>query len=179
VSTDWYQDVEDWHQVFGVHIGSGPALPSEQVRVLRKKLVEEEYEEFCEAWEKNDLIELADAIADLVYVLNGTAISYGIDLRPVWDEVHRANMSKVGGSTREDGKILKPEGWLPPDIGKVLDKQKEEVLIKKEEQFFVWHEQQKGTLDGIECTCTKCPLDYKCVYAYDLYNLNGDCLAEK
>jgi len=82
--------------------------------------MEEELREFGEAARHRDLPEIADALADLIYVTLGTAITYGIDLRPVWDEVQRANMAKVGGPKREDGKQLKPEGWEPPNIKKAL-----------------------------------------------------------
>ena len=69
------------------------------------------------------MADVADGIADLIYVLLGRAIAYGIDLRPVWDEVQRANMSKEGGGKRADGKILKPPGWRAPDINGVIARQ--------------------------------------------------------
>jgi len=67
-----------------------------------------------------DLVEIADGIGDVIYVLLGTAVSYGIDLRPIFDAIHDSNMKKVGGCTRDDGKIMKPEGWVPPDIEGIL-----------------------------------------------------------
>ena len=69
---------------------------------------------------QGDLVEIADGLADLIYVLIGTSIAYGIDLEPIWDEVHKTNMAKVGGGVRGDGKILKPEGWEPPEIERLL-----------------------------------------------------------
>jgi predicted HAD superfamily Cof-like phosphohydrolase len=70
-----------------------------------------------------DLPAFADALADLAYVMEGTAIEFGIDSGPIAAEVHRANMTKVGGGKREDGKILKPEGFRPPDVEGELRKQ--------------------------------------------------------
>jgi hypothetical protein len=63
---------------------------------------------------------VADGIVDAIYVLIGAAITYGIDIRPVWQAVHAANMAKEGGATREDGKVQKPPGWQPPDIAGIL-----------------------------------------------------------
>ena len=70
-----------------------------------------------------NLPEFVDGLADLDYVVEGARITFGIDGRPIAAEVHRANMSKVGGPTRADGKIMKPEGWKPPDIAGELAKQ--------------------------------------------------------
>lgn len=69
------------------------------------------------------LVEVADGIADAIYVLLGTAIEAGVDMDPVFDEVHRSNMAKAGGPRRADGKVLKPAGWTPPDIAGVLARQ--------------------------------------------------------
>lgn len=64
------------------------------------------------------MVKVADGLADLIYVCIGTALTLGIPLDRVWKEVHRSNMAKVQGGVRrrEDGKILKPEGWTPPDV---------------------------------------------------------------
>lgn len=70
-----------------------------------------------------DLPEAADALADLAYVTEGGWLTFGIDPQPVLDEVHRANISKVGGGKDAEGKKLKPPGWTPPDIARVLREQ--------------------------------------------------------
>jgi len=116
MSKDWYQDIVDFHKAFGHHIEARPAIPPWEVWELRHNLVKEEMEETLDATEACDLVELADGIADSMVVLLGTAVSYGIDMRPVWDLVHESNMKKIGGGKREDGKTLKPKGWAPPDI---------------------------------------------------------------
>jgi len=123
MSNDWYQDIVDFHKATGTVVGDRPTVPSFEVRNLRWSLIDEEVGETLDAIRNDDLIELADGITDSIVVLLGTAISYGIDIRPVWDEVHRTNMAKVGGPKREDGKMLKPEGWRPPDIKSILIEQ--------------------------------------------------------
>jgi hypothetical protein len=86
-------------------------------------LVCEEIVELDRAMERGDLPGVADAVADAVYVLLGLAVTFGIDMRPVWAAVHAANMAKVGGPRRADGKRLKPDGWEPPDIAAILARQ--------------------------------------------------------
>jgi predicted HAD superfamily Cof-like phosphohydrolase len=117
---DWYNDVLEFHRKFGCHIGATPAQPPTNIRNLRLDLVAEEVAELEDAAYDGNLPKVADAIADAVYVLLGTAVAYGIDIRPVFAEVHRTNMAKEGGPTRPDGKILKPEGWQPPDVAGII-----------------------------------------------------------
>ncbi len=125
-------DVKAFHEAMGVPVLTKPEVPEEERIQLRLRLIKEEFEELCEAcacedpdfdypqYEDVKLPDVADAIADLIYVAIGTAHEFGIPLEAVWAEVQRSNMAKVGGATREDGKIMKPEGWKPPDIEGVL-----------------------------------------------------------
>lgn len=113
--------VREFHEKFGVANRQTPGIPGGGINFLRKELIKEEFFEFLRAWNRDDLVEMADALADLTYVILGTALSYGIPLDPVFNEVHRSNMLKTGGATRPDGKILKPEGWQPPDIESILE----------------------------------------------------------
>jgi predicted HAD superfamily Cof-like phosphohydrolase len=117
---DWVEDVLAFHKAFELTINERPTIPSAKTRELRLELIREEVEEWKKAEAEEDLPEIADALADLIYVAIGAAIAYGIDLRPVWAEVQRSNMAKVGGRKREDGKWLKPHGWTPPDIQSAL-----------------------------------------------------------
>lgn len=110
--------VREWHEKFGVNIGNYPEIRRPE---LRAALIEEEARETCEAIRRGDLVEAIDGMCDVMYVVLGTAIEFGVDLAPFFDEVHRTNMLKVGGATREDGKILKPEGWQPPQIELMLE----------------------------------------------------------
>ena len=69
-----------------------------------------------------NFVEAIDGIGDSLYVQFGAAIEFGVNMEPIFDEIHRSNMAKVGGATRADGKTLKPEGWTPPDIaGKIAE----------------------------------------------------------
>jgi len=113
---DWVADVEQFQKRFGFSTPAKPEWPAETTVQVRTALITEELLELCLALARRDLPETADALADLIYVLVGTALSFGIDLRPVWEEVHRSNMAKQGGEVQLNGKIAKPAGWQPPDI---------------------------------------------------------------
>jgi predicted HAD superfamily Cof-like phosphohydrolase len=128
-----FTDVKDFHQAFGQRIGEKPELPSPEERCLRIRLLEEEFEEYMAGEGNDDITEIADALADLIYIACGTAVSYGIPLDKVFAEVHRSNMAKlVDGKPlyREDGKVMKPEGWTAPDVKGVLDKSHLEYICK-------------------------------------------------
>lgn len=113
---DWQTDVRAFHYKMGLYVGKKPEWPSEDEIALAKKLIIEEAIEVVEAIDERDLVHTAQELADLIYVVCGAANRLGIDLGPVFDEVQRANMNKEGGAMRADGKLLKPEGWQPPDI---------------------------------------------------------------
>ncbi len=118
-----YQDVKEFQSAVGQNIGQAPEFPNGKERKLRMDLMLEEVKEYMEGEEKNDLENIAKELADIIYIVCGTAASYGIPLDRVFDEVHRSNMAKlVDGKVirRDDGKILKPEGWTPPDIKSIL-----------------------------------------------------------
>jgi predicted HAD superfamily Cof-like phosphohydrolase len=130
------RDVAEFHrEVCGIEDSTTPAIRRSD---LRAALIMEEAVETCEAstgrrieWRyvddepsmEPDLIKAIDGICDLLCVTYGTALEYGIDTAPFWDEVHRTNMAKVGGPVREDGKRGKPDGWVSPDIAGILDEQ--------------------------------------------------------
>lgn len=120
---DWWNQVLDFHRACNIFIGTTPAIPNKKRIDLRFRIIEEEYNEMLEARDKGDLVALADGMADVIVTVLGTAIEYGIDLRPIMNEVNRTNLAKAGGPRREDGKILKPEGWQPPDVKGCLEKQ--------------------------------------------------------
>jgi len=129
----FYTDVRDFHEAFGQRIGDVPGFPDDDERKLRIKLLREEFREYLDGESFNDIIEVADALADIIYIACGTAVSYGIPLDDVFAEVHRSNMAKlVDGKVirREDGKVQKPEGWTPPDIKSILDKAHTKYICK-------------------------------------------------
>lgn len=101
-------------------INNKPTVADADVQHLRIKLIEEEFDEFTVACFTGDLVGMADALGDLLYVTLGACVSFGIDITPVFEEIHKSNMAKLGGPKRADGKQLKPEGWQPPDIESIL-----------------------------------------------------------
>lgn len=116
--------VREFHHTYGVRIQEHVGFPSEERRLLRWSLLAEEVREYGDAELANDLEEVADALADMLYIIHGTALEYGIPLDAVVEEVHRSNMSKLGADgkpvRRDDGKILKGPNYFPPDIAGVL-----------------------------------------------------------
>jgi len=113
--------VEAFHRMFDIVTNSVPTAVGPDTRQLRIRLIQEEFDELREALESDDLPAVAKELADLLYVVYGTAVSYGIDMDPVFREVHRSNMSKVGGHKREDGKWVKPPTYSPALIGPILE----------------------------------------------------------
>lgn len=109
-----FQDVLAFHKKFGIPAPQRVMIPPVDRVMLRGKLIDEEYIELSQAIVEGNLIEIADGCADLIYVVIGTAIEYGIPLPEIWNAVQESNMQKVGGAKRADGKILKPDGWKPP-----------------------------------------------------------------
>lgn len=124
--------VREFLHTFGHPVADRPGLVDEATAQLRVNLIAEEADEFAEATRERDLVEVADALADLVYVCYGAALAYGIDLDAVLAEVHRSNMSKLGADgkpiLRGDGKVLKSDLFSPPDIAGVLAAQVSESL---------------------------------------------------
>lgn len=117
---DMVQDVLDFHLKFRPHHAMPlPGRPSEDANQLTRHLLEEEFEELRAAALRGDIAAVADGGADLIVVTIGLLLAWGIDLRPVWREVHRTNMAKVSDGTPW-GKIRKPEGWQSPRLGQVL-----------------------------------------------------------
>lgn len=112
--------VRAFHERLGVPAPGRPGFPAEHRLALRVRLVREEQAEFERALAARDLPAAVDALADLVYVAIGAAVELGVDLSPVFAAVHEANMRKVGGGVRADGKVLKPAGWRHPDVGALL-----------------------------------------------------------
>ena len=114
--------VKEWHERFGVLTNSEPTMIDYKTYSLRASLIQEELDEYKEAATMGSEIEVADALADLLYVVYGTAVSYGIDMEPVFAEVHRSNMSKGDPEVvrASNGKILKSKNWTAPDLYPIL-----------------------------------------------------------
>jgi predicted HAD superfamily Cof-like phosphohydrolase len=114
--------VGEFHRRFGLPARTVPVdeLPAAEVE-LRRRLLAEEFQEYLDAADTGDLVSVADALADMVYVIYGTALHYGIDLDAIIAEVHRSNMTKTG---HDGGKAVKGKGYQRPDIAAVLDAQR-------------------------------------------------------
>jgi predicted HAD superfamily Cof-like phosphohydrolase/ADP-ribose pyrophosphatase YjhB (NUDIX family) len=123
--SDVARAVAAFHEAFDLPRQESPNVDIDaSLAALRVALVEEEVGELVQAVAEHDLTAIADALADIVYVAYGTALTYGVDLDSVLAEVHRANMSKLGTDgrpvRREDGKVLKSDRYTPPDVTAVL-----------------------------------------------------------
>ncbi len=143
------EEVTEFHHAFGQEVRAQPGVPDERVVRLRARLILEESFEAVEALMpftyclfnmdedkerlleiigegtrgRTDAVAVADALADLDYVVEGTRLAFGIDGEPIAREVHRANMAKLGAGNDEFGKKQKPAGWTPPDVERELVKQ--------------------------------------------------------
>lgn len=119
------QDVCAFHRACDVPAYGVPKYPDDARAELRARLLNEEVYEFHTALSLRDMVDIADALGDIIYIAIGTALEFGIPLDRVWSEIQRSNMAKVDPATgkaahRADGKILKPPGWQPPDIAGAL-----------------------------------------------------------
>jgi predicted HAD superfamily Cof-like phosphohydrolase len=121
--TPAFRDVAAFMRAMDQTIEPMPTLPDRTVRMLRVNLIFEECQELLQAEWTGNLAGIADALADLTYVILGMALAYGIDLPAVWEAVQEANMAKVNGPVRADGKRLKSSDWVPPDVAGILDRQ--------------------------------------------------------
>jgi predicted HAD superfamily Cof-like phosphohydrolase len=126
LNPDMVKDVLDFHRKFHQYVGDLPHWPPFDILRMRFRLVNEEWAEFNTAIAGEDIDQIADAVGDLIYVLLGMTNAMGVDMRPVWTAIQRSNMAKENGGEREDGKILKPEGWTPPPIKMILALQSED-----------------------------------------------------
>ena len=109
---------------FGQDTLMKPTLPNDDLAELRLDLIQEEVDELQDALDAKDIVEIADALTDILYVTYGAGHAFGIDLDTCFTEVHRSNMSKLGidGKPiyREDGKVLKGRGYTPPQLAKII-----------------------------------------------------------
>lgn len=119
--------VKTFHEAFKINSAEAPTIDiPDKVKELRFNLMAEENEEYLAAAKENDLVEVADALGDMLYILCGTILSHGMQhkIEEVFDEIQRSNMSKLGEDGqpiyREDGKVMKGPNYFKPNIQKIL-----------------------------------------------------------
>ena len=112
-------------KTFGQEVKNKPSFGSDKINKLRLDLIKEELEELTEAMEKKDLLEVADALTDILYVTYGAGHAFGIDLDKCFDEVQNSNMSKLDENGKpiynESGKVMKGPNYFKPDLSKFVN----------------------------------------------------------
>lgn len=116
--------VQEFHEKYNGETAYKPTILSDKAKFRRIRLIISEAAEFADAAAGGgDMVEMCDALADLLYVTYGTAVEMGVDIEPIFAEVQRSNMTKDGGGQDSGGKILKGPDFSPPDIEGELRKQ--------------------------------------------------------
>ena len=117
--------VKDFHDTFGLNYNDSPTVDLEKKIIeLRFNLMKEENDEYIEAARNNDIVEVADALGDMLYILCGTIIEHGMSdiIEDVFDEIQKSNMSKLGADGkpiyRKDGKVMKGPNYFKPNFSK-------------------------------------------------------------
>ena len=119
-----FEKVKEFMNTFGQEVKNNPEFPDKKIVELRKKLIDEEFNELKEAIDDNNIIEVADALTDILVVTDGAGVSFGINLDKCFEEVHRSNMSKLSEDGKpiynEYGKVMKGPNYSPPNLKKFL-----------------------------------------------------------
>jgi len=119
-----FEKVGKFMKTFGQEVKSKSSLSSDKINNLRVSLIVEELEELKQAIDQKDLLEVADALTDLLYVTYGAGHAFGINLDKCFDEVQKSNMSKLGDNGKpiysDNGKVLKGPNYFKPDLSSFL-----------------------------------------------------------
>ena len=119
-----FNKVGTFMKTFGQEVKTNPSFSSDKINKLRVDLIKEELDELQEAMKNNDLLEVADALTDILYVTYGAGHAFGIDLDKCFDEVQNSNMSKLGENGEpiynESGKVMKGPNYFKPDLSKFI-----------------------------------------------------------
>jgi len=117
-----FNKVKTFMETFGQEVKTKPSFSTDKINILRYDLIKEELEELKEAMENKDLLEVADALTDILYVAYGAGHAFGIDLDKCFEEVQNSNMSKLGEDGKpiynESGKVMKGPKYFKPDLTK-------------------------------------------------------------
>ena len=119
-----FNKVGTFMKIFGQEVKSKPSFSSDKINKLRIDLIKEELDELQEAMKDNDLLEVADALTDILYVTYGAGHAFGIDLDKCFEEVQNSNMSKLDENGKpiynESGKVMKGPNYFKPDLLKFV-----------------------------------------------------------
>ena len=119
-----FNKVKTFMETFGQEVKTKPSFSSDKINKLRIDLIKEELDELQEAMKNNDLLEVADALTDILYVTYGAGHAFGVDLDKCFDEVQNSNMSKLGENGEpiynESGKVMKGPNYFKPDLSKFV-----------------------------------------------------------
>ena len=119
-----FNKVGTFMKTFGQEVKTKPSFSSDKTNKLRIDLIKEELDELQEAMKNNDLLEVADALTDILYVTYGAGHAFGIDLDKCFEEVQNSNMSKLGENGEpiynESGKVMKGPNYFKPDLSKFV-----------------------------------------------------------
>ena len=119
-----FRKVEVFMKTFGQEVKANPSFSTEKINKLRIELIKEELEELVEAMKNKDLLEVADALTDILYVTYGAGHALGVDLDKCFDEVQNSNMSKLDENGKpiynETGKVMKGPNYFKPDLSKFV-----------------------------------------------------------
>ena len=119
-----FQKVKNFMETFGQEVKSSPSFSSPKINQLRYNLIKEELDEFKQALDNNDLLEVADALTDILYVTYGAGHAFGINLDACFEEVQNSNMSKLGKDGKpifnDQGKVMKGPNYFKPDLSKFI-----------------------------------------------------------
>ena len=111
-------------KTFGQEVKDKPSFSTDKINKLRLSLIKEELDELKEAMDNEDLVEVADALTDILYVTYGAGHAFGINLDKCFDEVQNSNMSKIGGDNKpifnEFGKVMKGPNYFKPNLSKFI-----------------------------------------------------------
>ena len=119
-----FNKVKTFMETFGQEVKTKPSFSTDKINSLRYDLIKEELEELKVAMENKDLLEVADALTDILYVTYGAGHAFGIDLDKCFEEVQNSNMSKLGEDSKpiynESGKVMKGPKYFKPDLTKFV-----------------------------------------------------------
>ena len=119
-----FKKVKTFMETFGQEVKTKPSFSTDKINNLRYDLIKEELEELKEAMENKDLLEVADALTDILYVTYGAGHAFGIDLDKCFEEVQNSNMSKLDENEKpifnDDGKVMKGSNYFKPNLSKFV-----------------------------------------------------------